>query len=129
MHGGDHARISAAADLTTPISAWSVPHGRLQPCPARETAPTRPLAFSASASSFEPDAREPQVHTPTGSTAWCFWPAWHISARGELIAGRLAPSWSVLPFAALAGRAAEHPVDPTAEAGKVGWVTPGSLET
>jgi hypothetical protein len=26
----------------------------------------------------------------------------------------------VLPFAAFAGRAAEHPVDPTAEAGKVG---------
>jgi hypothetical protein len=44
---------------------------------------------------------------------------WHVGVRGELIVGRLAPSWSVLPFAALAGRAAEHPVDPTAEAGKV----------
>jgi hypothetical protein len=44
---------------------------------------------------------------------------WHVGVRGELIAGRLAPSWSVLPFAALAGRTAEHPVDPTAEAGKV----------
>jgi hypothetical protein len=44
---------------------------------------------------------------------------WHVGVRGELIVGRLAPSWSVLPFAALARRAAEHPVDPTAEAGKV----------
>jgi hypothetical protein len=44
---------------------------------------------------------------------------WHVGVRGELIVGRLARSWSVLPFAALAGRAAEHPVDPTAEAGKV----------
>ena len=44
---------------------------------------------------------------------------WHVGVRGELIVGRLAPSWSVLPFAALAGRAAEHPVDRTAEAGKV----------
>jgi hypothetical protein len=22
-----------------------------------------------------PDVREPEVHTATGSTAWCFWPA------------------------------------------------------
>ena len=44
---------------------------------------------------------------------------WHVGVRGEPIVGRLAPSWSMLPFAALAGRAAEHPVDPTAEAGKV----------
>lgn len=36
---------------------------------------------------------------------------WHVGVRGELIVGRLAPSWGVLPFAALAGRAAEHPVD------------------
>jgi hypothetical protein len=43
---------------------------------------------------------------------------WHVSVRGELIVGRLAASWSVLPFAALAGREAEHPVDPTAEARK-----------
>jgi len=42
---------------------------------ARETAPTRPVAFGASASSFEPDVREPEVHTATGSTAWCFWSA------------------------------------------------------
>jgi hypothetical protein len=33
------------------------------------------LAPSLSASSFEPDVREPEVHTATGSTAWCFWPA------------------------------------------------------
>jgi hypothetical protein len=62
--------------------------------------------------------REPEVHTATGSTAW-FLGGWHVGVRGELIVGRLAPSWSVLPFAALAGRAAGHPVDPTAEAGKV----------
>ena len=57
------------------LPPWSVPHGRLQPCPARETAPTRPVAFGASASSFEPDVREPEAHTATGSTAWCFWSA------------------------------------------------------
>jgi hypothetical protein len=44
-----------------------------------------------------------------------FLAGWHVGVRGELIVGRLAPSWSVPPFAALAGRAAEHPV----EAGKV----------
>jgi hypothetical protein len=49
-----------------------------------------------------------------------FLAGWHVGVRGELIVGRLAPSWSVLPFAALAGRAAEHPVDPTAETRKVG---------
>jgi hypothetical protein len=55
-----------------------------------------------------------------------FLAGWHVGVRGELIVGRLAPSWSVLPFAALAGRAAEHPVDPTAEAGKVGTLRPGA---
>ena len=30
-----------------------------------------PVAFGASASSFEPDVREPEVHTATGSTARC----------------------------------------------------------
>ena len=48
-----------------------------------------------------------------------FLAGWHVGVRGELIVGFLAPSWSVLPFAAFAGRAAEHPVDPTAEARKV----------
>ena len=43
---------------------------------------------------------------------------WHVGVRGELIVGRLAPSWSALPFAALAGRAAERGY-PTAEPGKV----------
>jgi len=46
---------------------------------------------------------------------------WHVGVRGELIVGRLAPSWSVLPFAALAGRAAEHPVDPTAQPAVLAW--------
>jgi len=32
-----------------------------------------------------------------------FLAGWHVGVRGELIVGRLAPSWSVLPFAALAG--------------------------
>ena len=32
-----------------------------------------------------------------------FLAGWHVAVRGELIVGRLAPSWSVLPFAALAG--------------------------
>ena len=37
--------------------------------------PTRLVAFGASASSFEPGVREPEVHMATGSTAWCFWSA------------------------------------------------------
>jgi hypothetical protein len=44
---------------------------------------------------------------------------WHVGVRGERAVGRLTPGWSVLPFAALAGRAAEHPADPAAEAWKV----------
>src|SRR5262249_45994440 len=66
LHGGDHARVRRPPTGRHRSPAWSVPHGRLQPCPGRETAPARPVAFGASASSFEPDVREPEVHTASG---------------------------------------------------------------
>src|SRR5262245_26145496 len=76
--------------MTTPISPWSVPHGRLQPCPAREAAPTRPPGVSG-----------------------------RLARRCTRRADRRPPCAKLerAALAALAGRAAEHPVDPTAEAG------------
>ena len=88
MHGGDHA-VSAAADVTTPISRLVSTARTTSALSCSGDGANSPCAFGASASSFEPDVREPEVHTGEQLDRLVFLVGWHVGVRGELISAAL----------------------------------------
>src|SRR6266487_2104714 len=112
-------RGSGAADVTTPISRLVITARTTSALSCSGDGTDSPRRFRRFGVILR--TRRERTRSAHGDRLdrLVFLVGWHVGVRGELIVGRLAPSWSVLPFAALAGRAAELPVDPTAEAGKV----------
>ena len=112
-------RGSAAADVTTPISRLVSTARTTSALSCSGDGTDSPRRFRRFGVILRTRRERTRSAHAERLDRLVFLVGWHVGVRGELIVGRLAPSWSVPPFAALAGRAAEHPVDPTAEARKV----------